>query len=178
MILKTISKQWDGQWKAQTGLERKAVGLNPLLIIFLPVLLNSATKSAANMSFWIALDSAPLLLQDGKTATEEKNNFDWQSSSASKNSTVKVANNYRDPKQEKTDNSHDSPWFKSIYTVVSFQNDLISDRFIVYGQLTAPHYFTVTYCSSLRDTFFPNPKMMSSSPTDFSSFCNHYCIKG
>lgn len=39
-------------------------------------------------------DSAPLLLQTGSAATEKKNNFDWQSSSASK---TREAHNEKSP---------------------------------------------------------------------------------
>lgn len=91
-------------------------------------------KSAANVILACIRDSAPLCLQSGKAATEEKNNFDWQSSSAGKNGTTRVANINRAHKQEHMNNPHASSWILSIYTTVSFP-ELVRDT------LLAQHYF-------------------------------------
>lgn len=64
----------------QTRVER----LIPFLPTFLPVLLICAGSPAA--------ETAPPSAAKGTAATEQKNNFDWQSNSANTNSTRKVAN--------------------------------------------------------------------------------------
>lgn len=64
----------------QTRVER----LIPFLPTFLPVLLICAGSPAA--------ETAPPAAAGGTAATEQKNNFDWQSNSANTNSTRKVAN--------------------------------------------------------------------------------------
>lgn len=50
-------------------------------------------------------DSAPLVLLKETTATEEKNNFDWQSTSASKNSTIRSVQYINAPEEGKTEQS-------------------------------------------------------------------------
>lgn len=110
-------------------------------------------------------DSAPLLLQTGSAATEKKNNFDWQSSSASKKergTQWKVANISRN-KKSRTCGCELGEIKKQRWLLSKRVSYLVCEIFETHCCMTSRSPTLLTD----GHFFLTNPQMMSSSPTAF-----------